>query len=189
MPARSRMEPSLSPSPSAPRFSFVALWGVAGFCLILAQAIVRLTALAVEPVVRGQLTHPWHWGLYAASIAFNGYAEGYRGFQMRAAPRIVVRALHLGRHPRPLHVILAPFFCTGLFHATRRRLIASWILYGMLVVVIVSVRQLAQPWRGIIDAGVVVGLSWGVVAILIYYVRALAGHPPQVSPELPAPAP
>ena len=97
----------------------------------------------------------------------------------------MARALHLGEHPRPLHVVLAPFFCTGLFHATRRRVIATWILYGGLVLLIVAVRMLAQPWRGMIDAGVVVGLSWGVVAVFVIYLRALAGHPPAVSPELP----
>ena len=97
----------------------------------------------------------------------------------------MVRALHLGEHPRLLHVVLAPFFCTGLFHATRRRVIAMWILYGGLVALIVSVRQLSQPWRGMIDAGVVVGLTWGVIAILATYLRAMAGHVPAASPELP----
>jgi hypothetical protein len=175
-----------TPSPD-PRFSVAALWGVVGFLLILAQAIYRLTGLALEPIWRGQL-HSWQWGLYALSIGFNGYAEGYRAFQRKAAPRIVVRAMHLARHPRPLHVALAPFFCTGLFHANRRRLITSWSLYAGLIIVILAVRQLDQPWRGIVDAGVVVGLTWGAVSILIYYVRALLGRPPQVSPELPGQA-
>jgi hypothetical protein len=168
-----------------PRFSLAALWGVLGFCLILAQAIYRLAVLAIEPIVDGQVTEWWHWALYAGSVAFTAHAEGYRGFQLKAAPRIVARAMHLGREPRPLHVVLAPFFCTALFHATRRRLIATWLLYGLLVVVIVAVRQIPQPWRGIVDAGVVVGLTWGVLSIIIIYVRALAGRPPQVSPELP----
>jgi hypothetical protein len=170
---------------SRPRFSLAALWGVLGFCLILAQAIYRLAVLAIEPILDGQVTHAWQWALYGLSIVFNGYAEGYRGFQLKASPRIVARAMHLGRNPRPLHVVLAPFFCTALFHTTRRRKIVTWTLYLMLVVVITAVRQVPQPWRGIIDAGVVVGLSWGMASILIYYVRALGGNPPQVSPELP----
>lgn len=170
--------------PPRPRFKIAALWGVLGFVALLVQAIVRLTPLALEPVRAGRLA-TWHWGLYGASILFNGYFEGYRAFQKQAAPRIVARALYLGEHPRPLHVLLAPFFCTGLFHATRRRVISMWILYGGLVALILSVRMLAQPWRGMIDAGVVVGLTWGVVAILITYLRALAGYPPAASPELP----
>ena len=175
---------SMEPTRSRPRFSLAAFWGVVGFCLLLGQAIYRLSARALEPIHGRQLAS-WQWGLYVLSIGILGYSEGYRAFQLRAAPRIVVRAMHLARHPRPLHVALAPFFCTGLFHATRRRLITSWSLYAGLVVLIVAVRQLDQPWRGIVDAGVVVGLTWGTVSILIYYVRALAGYPPQVSPELP----
>lgn len=167
-----------------PRFRIAAAWGVLGFTALLVQAIIRLTPLALAPIRAGGLT-AWHWTLYGGSILFNGYFEGYRAFQKQAAPRIVVRALYLGEHPRPLHVILAPFFCTGLFHATRRRVIAMWILYGGLIALIVSVRMLAQPWRGMIDAGVVVGLSWGVIAILATYLRALAGRPPAASPELP----
>ena len=167
-----------------PRFSIVALWGVLGFTALLVQAIVRLTPLALAPIRAGGLS-ALHWSLYGASILFNGYFEGYRAFQLQAAPRIVVRALYLGEHPRPLHVLLAPFFCTGLFHARRRRVIAMWILYGGLVALIISVRKLAQPWRGMIDAGVVIGLSWGVIAILVTYLRAMAGNPPAASPELP----
>ena len=173
-----------APASKRPAFSLVALWGVVGFLVILGQAIHRLLGLALEPIVRGQL-HSWQWGLYGLSIALLGYSEGYRAFQLKAAPRIVVRAMHLARHPRPLHVVLAPFFSTGLFHATRRRLITSWSLYAGLILLILAVRQLDQPWRGIVDAGVVVGLTWGAVSIIIYYVRALAGHPPRVSPELP----
>ena len=175
------MEPRGTRAP----FNPITLWGVIGFCLLLVQAVYRLAIRAAEPIAQHQLTRPWHWALLAASILGLGYTEGYRAFQLRAAPRIVARAIHLARHPRPLHVVLAPFYCTGLLHATRRRLVASWMLYAMLVILIVSVRQLAQPWRGIVDAGVVVGLGWGTLAIIIIYVRALAGRPPQVSLDLP----
>lgn len=167
-----------------PRFRIAALWGVLGFTALLVEAIVRLTPLALEPVRAGGLT-AWHWALYLGSILFMAYSEGYRGFQKQAAPRIVARALYLGENPRPLHVLLAPFFCTGLFHARRRRVIATWILYGGLVALIISVRMLPQPWRGMIDAGVVVGLTWGALAIVVIYLRALAGHLPAASPELP----
>ena len=36
----------------------------------------------------------------------------------------------------------------------------------------VIVHRLDQPWRGILDAGVVVGLSWGTIATLALSVRA-----------------
>ena len=172
-------------SPATPgRVHAATHWGVLGFTAILAQALRHLVPLSLEPIRQGHLTG-WHWALYAASIVFTGYFEGYRGFQLQVAPRIVVRALWLGRHPTPLRVILAPLFCAGFFHATRKRLITTWIFYPALVVVIIAVRQLEQPWRGIVDAGVVVGLTWGGLSILWMFVRALRGHPPSASPELP----
>ena len=47
------------------------------------------------------------------------------------------------------------------------------------------VRQLAQPWRGIVDAGVVVGLIWGVMALIAFWWRAVAGQPPAVPHDMP----
>jgi hypothetical protein len=73
----------------------------------------------------------------------------------------------------------------GLFGATRRRLIVSWCLYAGLVVVIVSVRQVPQPWRGVIDAGVVAGLALGVLAVLYYVALALRGEPMPVPTDVP----
>jgi hypothetical protein len=171
-----------------PRLHAASLWGVLGFTFILVQAIARLTPLALEPIRDGTL-EPWHWALYGVSIVLNGYSEGYRGFQLQAAPRIVARALHLGDHPHPVRVALAPFFVTGLFHATRRRLIATWVLYLAIVGLVILVRQVPQPWRGMVDAGVVVGLTWGGLSILWIYGRALAGHPPTTSPDLPGQEP
>ena len=40
-------------------------------------------------------------------------------------------------------------------------------------------------FQAIIDGGVVVGLTWGSLAILAYWILALCGRPPAVSPELP----
>ena len=35
----------------------------------------------------------------------------------------------------------------------------------VMVIIVVVVHQFPQPWRGIVDAGVVVGLGWGVVCL------------------------
>jgi hypothetical protein len=168
----------------APRYRAATWWGVLGFTAILLQALRHLVPLSLEPIRAGHVS-PGVWVAYAVSIAFTGYSEGYRGFQRLVAPRIVVRALYLARHPTPVRVALAPLFCAGFFHASRRRLITTWIFYPLLVVVIIAVRQLPQPWRGVVDAGVVVGLTWGAIAILVFFGRALAGHPPAASAELP----
>lgn len=161
-----------------------ALWGIWGFVLILCQAVVRLTPLAWQPIASGTLEN-WQWGLMAGSILFNGYFEGYRAFQLQVAPRVVARARHLAANPTPLHVILAPFYCMALFHASRKRLIVSWLVYVGIVILIIAVRQLSQPWRGIVDAGVVVGLSWGIIAIATTFARVARGAAHNVSAELP----
>ena len=62
----------------------------------------------------------------------------------------------------------------GLFRAPRRVLITSWVLLFAIMGVVVLVRQIAQPWRGIIDAGVVVGLGAGLLSMLFLFARAIA---------------
>ena len=148
-----------------------ALWGVGGVLLLLAQALVRLTPLAIEPVAEGQLS-VGQGVLYAGWVVTNAYAEGYRGFQRRFSPRVVGRAVWLASHRKPLHVIFAPLYCMSFFHATRRGRITAWVFTGVLVAVIAVVKLVPQPWRGIIDGGVVVGLLWGAASIVVLLVQA-----------------
>lgn len=152
--------------------------------ILLLNAVVRLTPRAIEAVDAG-MTAP-QWLLFAASIAFNAYAEGYRAFQLQFSPRVVARAFHLMEHPGPWwHTALAPFYCMGLFHASRRRIIISWAVLVGVVILVIVVNRMAQPWRGILDAGVVVGLSWGVVALVVNTVQARRGRLPSINPDLP----
>jgi hypothetical protein len=158
------------------RGMLVPLWGVGGVLLLLAQAIVKLTPYALEAARSGMSA--LEWAAYVGWTAFNAYAEGYRGFQKSFSPRVVARAMWLRDHPRPLWVILAPLFCMAMIHARRRRLIAAWILLAGIVAIVVVVRLLPQPWRGIVDSGVVVGLVWGGASMVVSFVRALRGHVP-----------
>ena len=173
----------VTPRPTA-RLSLVGLWGIAGVVALLTQAILRLAPLAIEPARTGSLGLG-HLAVLAAWIAVAGYAEGYRGFHQQFCPRVVARAQHLSAHPRRLHAILAPAFCMGLVHATRKRLIVSWSVSLGVIGLIVLVRQLAQPWRGIVDAGVVLALAWGALMLVYLAARALAGHRMSVPPDVP----
>lgn len=168
---------------ATPRPLIVA-WGVGGVMLLFGQAIFRLGQRAVEPLEAGGLS-TLDLGFYALSLAFMGYAEGYRAFQLKYAPRVVKRALHLAAHPSPGYVLLAPFYCMGLIHASRRRLISSWAVLLGIVGLVLVVRLLAQPWRGMVDAGVVLGLTWGVVALLVWAIRGISGTPVPGEPDLP----
>lgn len=163
----------------------IATWGIAWVSLLLGQAIRRLTPLALEPWTHGLMT-TGQQGIYVGWLASNAYLEGYRGFQLRFSPRVVSRAVHLGRNPRPLWVLLALPFCMSLFHSTRRQMTVSWTFIGVLGLLIWFVRGLPQPWRGIIDGGVVLGLVWGLVVIAWLFVRYLFGAtvaPPGDLPE------
>lgn len=161
-----------------------AAWGVLGVAALLLNAIVRLAPVAVDAFAAHRLT-AWQWGLALGISAFMAYFEGYRGFQRGFSPRVVARAQHLSRNPRALHALLAPFFCMGLLHASRRRLVTSWVLLVAIVGLVLVFRGVPQPYRGIVDAGVIVGLGWGLVALVGFAWAALAGCPPRVSTELP----
>ncbi|MEM9068830.1 MAG: hypothetical protein AAGE52_10005 [Myxococcota bacterium] len=160
----------------------ITAWGVGLVLALLGHALFRLTPLALEPWERGMTTTQQI--VFVAWALFMAYAEGYRGFQKKFSPRVVARAFYLGENPTPLRVLLALPFCMSLFHTTKRQRIVSWGFIVALVGVIIAVRFLPQPWRGIVDGGVVVGLGWGAISIVLFYLRGLSGNPPPV-PDLP----
>ena len=159
-------------------------WGVGGVLFLLLFAIYRLApmALELENSPMGQI----HWLALAFSVIYMAYAEGYKGFHLGFAPRVVVRARYLADNPRPLHVLLAPLFCMGYIYATRKRQILSIALTIMIVCFVLIARSMPQPWRGIVDAGVVVGLTLGVASIA-YFLIISSNNPARltVSPEVP----
>ena len=114
-----------------------------------------------------------HWTVLGVNTVFMAYSEGYRGFHMSFAPRVVARARELSKSPRLLAVLLAPFFCAGYFGMEWKR---QRIVYGLtvgIILLVILVRELPQPWRGIVDAGVVVGLSLGILSVMIHSVDAI----------------
>ncbi|MCH9686597.1 MAG: hypothetical protein K0V04_34510 [Deltaproteobacteria bacterium] len=162
------------------------VWGLLGVAALLLQALTRLTPMAVE-ALSGELTVV-QWIVVGVWVPVMAHAEGYRGFHTRFSPRVVARAQVLREDPRPLWVVFAPLFCMSLFHASRRGLLVARILVAAITLLVIGVRQLDQPWRGIIDAGVVVGLAIGLLSIGYHLVRALGGHAPPVPPDLPPPS-
>ena len=161
-----------------------AVWGITGVALIIGDAIYRMI-----PVAIGAFAYPFdwiHWVFLVAFFVFMTVVEGYKGFQLGFSPRVVARARYLARHPRAGHALLAPVFCMGFFHATRRRRITTISVTTGIVVFVVLVGRLAQPWRGIVDLGVVAGLIWGLVAIGVFSYLAFTGdefHHPTDVPE------
>lgn len=145
------------------------IWGVGGILLLLSFAIVRLGGVALE-LSAFSLTI-WQWLIMLVWFAYMVWAEGYKGFHLAFAPRVVARASYLANNPTPVHVLLAPLFCMGYIHATPRRRLMSIALSCMIVCFVLLARMLPQPWRGIVDVGVVAGLVFGVGSIVYYLLQ------------------
>ncbi|WP_292955069.1 MULTISPECIES: hypothetical protein [unclassified Neptuniibacter] len=160
-----------------------ALWGITGISLLLGSAIYRLSTIGLET-----FSYPldwYHWLALAVSIAFMGFAEGYRGFQQAWSPRVAARLLYLSQNASPLRVVLAPLFCMGFFSIVRKRMIVTYCLTLGIIGMVLLVHQLEQPWRGIVDLGVVTGLAWGLTSLLLFSLQAFFGNKFDHSPEMP----
>ncbi len=155
------------------RSLLISSWGMMGVAAFILRALLTLTPIALEPIQNGSLSS-WHWVLLCGWVVFSVYAEGYRGFHRSFSPRVVGRAMALGDSRSWLRVLFAAPYCMGLFDAPRGILIRSWVLVFAMICIVIFVRQLAQPWRGIIDAGVVVGLGTGLLSMLFLFARAIA---------------
>ncbi|MCP5535342.1 MAG: hypothetical protein H7A51_03805 [Akkermansiaceae bacterium] len=113
------------------------------------------------------------------------YYEGYKGFQKKYSPRVAARVRYLRDHPNTLRSLLAPVFCIGYFHANRKTLIKSYAISAAIILLVFSMKYCPQPWRGIVDLGVMLGLSWGLVAFWIFTYQALTQKEFAHSPQTP----
>lgn len=160
-----------------------AFWGFIGVVFILGSAILRLGEIGLQTFDSPLFWY--HWLALATSILFMGFAEGYRGFQKGFSPRVAARVKYLYDHATPVRVVLAPLFCMGLFDIEkRRRMITIYLIIGIICLVQL-VHLLDQPWRGIVDAGVVTGLSWGVISFVVFTLKAFTDQSFNHSPEVP----
>ena len=162
---------------------FGAVWGISGVAVLLCYSISRLSQVSLAALEYELFWY--HWMALALNISYMAYAEGYRGFQKGFSPRVVARAKYLHEHPRGLYVLLAPFFCMGYFCIHRNRQIFTFILTVMVLLFVILLPYLAQPWRGIVDAGVVVGLGWGLLSLLFFVHQAVTSDRFAHSPEVP----
>ena len=159
------------------------IWGIGGVIAMLTYSVFRLFGLGLEAF---EYAWGWqHWTVFVLNTAFMAHSEGYKGFQQSFAPRVIARAQTLIDSPSLLRLLLAPLFCMGYFHTTRRRLISAYVLTIGIITLIVIFQYISQPWRGILDWGVVVGLTWGIASIAVFAVKAWFGIGPAYPAELP----
>ena len=162
-------------------------WGLGGILLLLSFAVYRLAPIAFD--LANFPLSGLQFGLLVVFVGYMAYAEGYKGFHLAFAPRAVSRALYLSQNPRTVHLLLAPVFCMGYIYATRKRQLLSIGLTLLIVCFVFVARQLPQPWRGIVDAGVIVGLGLGIGSILFHAFSAVVNPASaSMSAEVPAEA-
>jgi len=163
--------------------TIAAWWGVLGVVAILLFAIVRLAEYAQEAIVGG--LNLLQWIMLIANVVLMAWAEGYRGFQRRFSPRVAARAFYLSQNATPLNALLAPLFCISYFHANTHAVRAAWLGTAGIIVLVLLFHQLDQPWRGILDAGVVVGLTWGLLSIFALSLKTFRAGCYYYSPDIP----
>jgi hypothetical protein len=163
--------------------SLAAIWGFSGIALLFGSAIYRLSQISWQ--MFSQPLSVYHWAALVFSLIFMGFSEGYRGFQCGFSPRVAARIHYLSQHVTPLRLLLAPLFCMGFFHVRRKRQIITICLTLGIIGLVQLVHLLAQPWRGIVDAGVVLGLVWGIVSLAVFTLQAFFSSDFRHSPETP----
>ena len=160
-----------------------AAWGMLGICLILGSAIYRLSLVGLDAL--SQPLSWYHWVIALVWIAFMAFSEGYRGFQKGFSPRVAARIAYLQRNPTLLRLILAPLFCMGYFHIERKRQIITFVITFAIIGLVQIVHLLEQPWRGIVDLGVVTGLAWGLISLCGFTAQAFLDENFSHSPQVP----
>lgn len=148
-----------------------AVWGVAGVGLLLLFAVVRLFPFAWE--LKISVLDIWQWIAIIGWSVFMLYSEGYMAFQKQFAPRVIARAQYIGRHGTLIQVVGAPLFCVGYFGASIRRIAVAYGLLVGIIGLIIIVHFIPQPWRGVIDAGVILGLVYGIICLMFFAYKAL----------------
>jgi hypothetical protein len=164
--------------------NILAGWGVIQVLSILANAIKRVVPVAIQPFVQRDL-EPAQAVVCFIWCTYMLYTEGYKTFQLKFSPLVVKRAFGLSENLSLLNCLLAGPYCMGLFGATRKRMIVSWSVTLGVFAIVKIVKKLPYPWRAIVDAGVVLGLSYGVVVMCLQTVRAMFGYIPDVDECLP----
>lgn len=161
-------------------------WGVGGVLALLLFAVCRLGVRALEAI--DHVWTPWQVVFVVLWVPYMIHAEGWAGFHRAFAPRVIVRSSYLRGDPPLIHRIFAPLVCMGFLHATPRR---RWISVGVtagIILLVSIVSLLPQPWRGLVDMGVVAGLLVGMGSILYHARQASLNQARPVAPDFPPPS-
>jgi len=145
-------------------------WAIIGLLALLGFACWRLSAYTIESF---SMPLNWlHWLVFIVWTLFMAHGEGYKGFQLKFSPRFAARCKYLLSNASWLQTVSAPLFCMAYFHAPKKRMVATFALTVMIIVFIFTFRLIPQPWKGLLDFGVVFGLAWGMTSTLYFCFKA-----------------
>ncbi len=154
------------------RRSAAAAWTLLGVSGLFASAVFRLGGRGVDTILNGLA--PVQWAVLAALTFFMVYTEGVLTFQRRWVPKLIDRARAIRDEPILLQ-LLAPLYGLSLVGGPAKRVLRGWLGTTAIVVAVVAVRALPDPWRGVVDFAVAAALGWGLVCIARQAPRAIRG--------------
>ena len=161
------------------------IWGITGVTALIGTAIFRLYEKAALAFSGDYTLTTMHWVIMVVFSVFMLISEGYRGFQKKFSPRTAARTHYLFQNPTPTRLLLAPFFCMGYFDATKKtRIIAICLTLGIIALILLM-RLVPMPMRGVLDVGVVLGLSYGLLSYFCFLVKVFTTPDHGHSPEMP----
>ena len=161
------------------------IWGFLGFIFLLIFALIRLSDIAIDSFKYDY--NFYHWVAVIINSLFMAYSEGYKGFQKSFSPRLAARLKYLYQKGNPIELILAPLFCMSFFNAPKKRIFISLSLTILIISFVIFFHQLPQPWRGILDIGVLIGLTWGLVVSCYFFIQAFKSNDFLIDPEIKYP--
>ncbi len=145
--------------------NLILIYSIGGVIAIFSSAIYRL-----YPHVQESISYEFsilNWIILALYLLVMIVGKGYFALHRGFVPRVINRSELLVENGTFIDRLLAPLYCMGFFKAPKKRLIISYSMLFLIITFIVSASKISQPWRGIIDLGVVIGLSLGILSLLI----------------------
>ena len=164
--------------------TIAAVWGVAGVIILFSppssvwfgpqQTLLMLSSIGITGS-----SWCWSWlSWFTWKATVPSKRDFHRGLQQERV--ISGRTIHLCTH------YLRRSSAWPIFmHRKEESSVSGSSVTAGIIVLVLLMRFLPQPWRGIIDAGVVMGLSWGLVALLVFSIQALTLDTFDHSPDVP----
>ena len=144
---------------------FIYIYSIGGVIAIFSSAIYRL-----YPHVQESISYEFsilNWIVLVLYLIVMIVGKGYFALHRGFVPRVINRSELLVENGNLLDRLFAPLYCMGFFKAPKKRLIISYSMLLLIITFIASASKISQPWRGIIDLGVVIGLSLGILSLVI----------------------